>query len=65
MAERPIAPTGTEATAPDPARRRGPWLRVLLVLLAVTVLLTVLLSVAVLTATDAFSTWWHGVFDQP
>jgi hypothetical protein len=65
MAERPNAPTGTEATAPDPAPRRGPWLRVLLVLLAVTVLLTLLLSAVVLTATDVFSTWWHGVFDQP
>jgi hypothetical protein len=65
MAERPIAPTGTEASRPEPVRRRGPWLRVLLVLLAVTVLLTVLLSVILLTATDLFSTWWHGVVDQP
>jgi hypothetical protein len=38
---------------------------VLLVLLALTVLLTVLLSVILLTATDLFSTWWHGVVDQP
>ena len=65
MAERPTAPTDTETTAPDPARRRWPWLRVLLVLLAVTVLLTVLLSVVLFTATDLFSTWWHGVVDQP
>jgi len=65
MAERPIAPTGTETSTPEPVRRGGPWVRVLLVLLAVTVLLTVLLSVVLFTATDLFSTWWHGVVDQP
>ena len=65
MAERPTAPTDAETAAPQSVRRRGPWLRVLLVLLVLTVLLTVLLSVIVLTATDVFSTWWHGVVDQP
>jgi len=65
MAERPTAPTGTTSATPEPSRRRGPWLRVLLVLLAVTILLTALLSLAFFTATDLFSTWWHGVVDQP